>query len=136
MFQKGPGEGYGAAKQEALALNPALRCRRCVVPGMGSFHRVSVLTQTGPKKIGEGKLARDAWADAVSHLRQDPRQAALDAWLGAGSSPNDADHFMAGWDSMIARDTNHTGDHPYRSPAYEAHRAGRVAAARHLDATK
>jgi hypothetical protein len=64
MFQRGPGEGYSAAKQEALALNPRLRGKRCTVPGMGSFHRV----YDGERKVGEGTLARDAWANALAAM--------------------------------------------------------------------
>lgn len=68
MFQKGPGEDFHAAKEEVLAINPDFYCRRCEVPGIGSFHRVYLLTQSGPVKYGEGKLARDAWSDALTKL--------------------------------------------------------------------
>jgi hypothetical protein len=63
-FQKGPGDGFHAAKDDALEINPRLKAKRCVEPGMGAFHRV----YDGERKVGEGKLARDAWADALRNL--------------------------------------------------------------------
>lgn len=138
MFQKGPGEGYHSAKDIVRALDPKLRCYNATeVLG----HPYFVVLRDGPpgvgKRVGEGgPIARDAWNSALTKLRQDPQLAALSVWIEGGGSPAESVVFMAGWDSMIARDTNHTGDHPYKSPAYEAHRAGRQAAARHMDATK
>jgi hypothetical protein len=64
-FAKGPQEGFHAARDGALEINPRLKCRRCVVPGLGSFHRV----YDGERKIGEGRLARDAWSDALDRIQ-------------------------------------------------------------------
>lgn len=62
MFQRGPGEGYHAAKDEALAINPTLRCRK-----LPNDHWFRVFD--GEKVVGRGRIARDAWSDTLSHLR-------------------------------------------------------------------
>jgi hypothetical protein len=68
MFQKGPGEGFGAAKDEALALDPTLRCRN-VTHAVGRPYFVVV---RGEKRVGEGgRIARDAWRAAVDRLHEE-----------------------------------------------------------------
>jgi hypothetical protein len=72
MFQRGPGEGYGAAKAEVLAIDPSLRCYNASdLVGRPYF---VVMRGGGPgvgKRIGEGgRLARDAWGDALAKLQR------------------------------------------------------------------
>lgn len=56
MLQKGPEQGFNAAKQDALAINPNLRCRRVHYGTDENFHILD-----GTLIVGRGKLARDAW---------------------------------------------------------------------------
>lgn len=72
VFQKGPGEGYGAAKREALAIEPGLRCYRATEFVRAPFYVVLRGGRIGVgKRVGDGgKLARDAWAAAVVALRK------------------------------------------------------------------
>jgi hypothetical protein len=66
MWQKGPGEGFHAAKDDALAINPRLRCRAV----MYGSHRIGFVVEdeTG-KTIGKDPYqARDAWASAFFKL--------------------------------------------------------------------
>jgi hypothetical protein len=65
MWQRGPGEGYMAAKDDALAINPKLKCRSGKPWGIAAFW---IEDETG-KRIGEpGRLARDAWGNAFLAL--------------------------------------------------------------------
>lgn len=65
-FQKGPGEGYGAAKQEALAHGDDLRC--VALYWSGRIDGYAVEDRAG-RCIGTGRLARDAWAAALARLQ-------------------------------------------------------------------
>ena len=73
MFAKGPGEGYMAAKDEALALDSTLKCVR--YPGLGyRIERGGVPLpypdgDTGRERWGWGRSARDAWGSALDYLR-------------------------------------------------------------------
>lgn len=60
MFQRGPGEGYQAAKADALAIDNTLRCKR-VDRGYAVMR--------GERCLGAGRNARDAWNDALETLR-------------------------------------------------------------------
>lgn len=71
-WQKGPGEGFHAAKEDALAINPKLRCkavrRASHHGGVPRLYGYIVEDETG-KKIGQSVTqARDAWADAFFKL--------------------------------------------------------------------
>lgn len=61
MFEKGPGEGFHAAKDAALSHDPHLRCE--AVYYNGRREGFVVLNKAG-KVIGTGKLSRDAWCAA------------------------------------------------------------------------
>lgn len=61
MWQKGPGEGYMAAKDAALALNPALKCRAVYYKGKIAGY---VVEDADGKTKGTGTKSRDAWAVA------------------------------------------------------------------------
>lgn len=65
MWQRGPGEGYMAAKDDALCINPLLRCRR--IDHRGSPVGFVVEDESG-KVLGKGKLSRDAWGAAFLKL--------------------------------------------------------------------
>ena len=68
MFQKGPGEGYGAAKQEALALDPTLKCKNAsALVGEPYF----VVERDGKRVGSGGRIARDAWVSALDRLREE-----------------------------------------------------------------
>lgn len=60
MFQNGPGEGYHAAKADALALDPTLKCRR-----VGREYAV----MKGDRCLGTGRIARVAWNEALDTLK-------------------------------------------------------------------
>lgn len=62
MLQKGPGEGYHAAKYECLSIDSALTCRK-VDGGYAVFR--------GYRCIGAGRIARDAWNEALATLKDD-----------------------------------------------------------------
>lgn len=71
-WQKGPGEGYHAAKNDALAINPKLRCRLISRPSYegGPARRYGFVVEDGAGKV-IGKSAhqsRDAWGDAFFKL--------------------------------------------------------------------
>lgn len=74
MFQKGPGEGYGEARADALAIEPGLRCYRAsLIVG----HPYYVVLRGGPlgvgKRVGEGgRVARQAWQNALLALAAQP----------------------------------------------------------------
>ena len=61
MWQKGPGEGYMAAKYAALAINPKLKCRAVYYKGKRAGY---VVEDENGKSIGTGMISRDAWGDA------------------------------------------------------------------------
>lgn len=71
-WQKGPGEGFRAAKDDALAINPKLRCRAIrrasYYGGPAKLYGYVVEDETG-KVIGKSAIqARDAWAAAFFKL--------------------------------------------------------------------
>jgi len=67
MFQKGPGEGYGAAKDEVLALDPSLRCKNATAQVGQSYY---VVIRKDGKRVGAGASnARGAWLSALSALQ-------------------------------------------------------------------
>lgn len=66
MWQRGPGEGFHAAKDDALAINQKLRCRRVLYRGREIVGHV--VEDAGGKTIGSGRLSRDAWGDAFFKL--------------------------------------------------------------------
>jgi len=72
MFQRGPGEGYGEAKAEALALDPSLKCYNASAY-VGSHSYFVVLRGGGlgvGKRVGEGSTnARGAWLGALTALK-------------------------------------------------------------------
>ena len=70
MFQRGPGEGYGAAKADALALDPSCYCVNGS-KGVGQpFFAVHSKRLDG-KRIGGGRIARHAWASALGYLEDE-----------------------------------------------------------------
>lgn len=71
-LQKGPGEGYGAAKDEALALDPTLVCKRHVYHAPGGTPLKGWVVWRGDKGIGSAAIARDAWAKALDFLTRVP----------------------------------------------------------------
>lgn len=73
MWQRGPGEGFHAAKDDALHLDPTLRCQRSHYDGW----RMYVVLRDG-KVIGSGNQARDAWAAALDYLREQAQAAGED----------------------------------------------------------
>lgn len=72
MWQKGPGEGFHAAKDDALAINPKLKCRAIRRAGYhggpARLYGYVVEDETG-KVIGKSaSQARDAWGAAFFAL--------------------------------------------------------------------
>ena len=65
-WQKGPGEGYHAAKDDALAINPKLKCVR-VCHRDGSQAGFVIEDERG-RNLGTGLQARDAWNAAFFKL--------------------------------------------------------------------
>lgn len=64
MFQRGPGEGYHAAKDYVLASEPGCRCRK-----VRDGHRVvGFIVERENKIIGRGRSAREAWNDAKANI--------------------------------------------------------------------
>lgn len=65
-WQKGPGEGYMAAKRAALALDPSLVCRAIYWTRHGQRGVCGHIVERGKggEIVGKGRLARDAWGDA------------------------------------------------------------------------
>jgi len=59
MFQKGPGEGYMAAKADCLKIDPSLVCKK--IEGEYGVFR-------GDRCIGAARIARDAWGEALGTL--------------------------------------------------------------------
>lgn len=75
MFRKGPGEDYHAAKEKALAIEPAARCRVALNGGVRHF-RIHV----GDEDAGCGAAsAREAWNRYLGRLEA---RAALTALKG------------------------------------------------------
>lgn len=68
-WQKGPGEGYMAAKKEVLAICPSAVCYR--VTGWGCVTGYVVYRDKNAKTgIGSGTNARDAWNNALDKLKR------------------------------------------------------------------
>ncbi len=71
MWQKGPGEGFHAAKDDALALDPALKCRAVFYQNYAGARRQIVgyvVENAKGETVGKGTLSRDAWGEAVFKL--------------------------------------------------------------------
>ncbi len=66
MFQRGPGEGYHAAKDDALAIDPSLRCT--LVRDERGRTAGFIVRQADGRSIGHGTVARDAWSAAFAKL--------------------------------------------------------------------
>jgi hypothetical protein len=79
MFEKGPGHGYMAAKDEALALKAGLKCKRVVWNGLGIGYHVYD-PKDNDRQYGRGALARDAWAEAVHCLKTGTRPSLEKSW--------------------------------------------------------
>lgn len=60
MFQRGPGEGYHAAKAEAIALEPRAACRRETASGIVGY----VIRVDGRAMCSAGS-ARECWGKAL-----------------------------------------------------------------------
>lgn len=78
MMGKGPGEGYGAAKDEVLALRPKWRCKAQKwgdqVWGYQVFDEDGEKLPygeegTGAERYGFGRQPRDAWSSALDYVR-------------------------------------------------------------------
>ena len=67
MLQRGPGEGYHAAKGDALALAPHLECRAC---WQGRRIAGYTVTNKAGRVFGSGRSAREAWGVALENLRR------------------------------------------------------------------
>lgn len=70
MFQKGPGEGYMAAKEAALALCPSAVCRFKKTRALSGFVVYSNKKHADydVHAIASGASARDAWNKALDVL--------------------------------------------------------------------
>ena len=65
MWQKGPGEGYHAAKDETIEIDPSAKCwRHRTARGTAYF------VQIGSGRKFSGAIARDAWWKALMHLNE------------------------------------------------------------------
>lgn len=60
-WQKGPGEGYMAAKSAALAINPKLKCRAVYHNGKRAGY---VVEDAAGKTVATSMISRDAWGEA------------------------------------------------------------------------
>lgn len=76
MFAKGPQEGYRAAKDEALALDPNLKCKAMKLGDQLLGYRVHRADGTllpwnsdMTHRYGDGSSSRDAWASALDFLQ-------------------------------------------------------------------
>lgn len=67
MWQKGPGEGYHAAKADALAINPKLKCRLIKLAPESRFGFI-VVDEHGTTVGKNAYQAREAWSDAYFNL--------------------------------------------------------------------
>lgn len=75
-WQKGPGEGYHAAKDDALAIRKTLVCRAIYYANHAGARRQLVgfvvedrCDKRRPRRtIGQGRLSRDAWGSAFFKL--------------------------------------------------------------------
>lgn len=85
MFQKGPGEGYGAwGKEEVLKRVPEAKCIRIHMENHRTFYKVGVfkkgwsLEHNCPASeehvFGTAYSARDAWCAAAGHLMNQEHQ--------------------------------------------------------------
>lgn len=79
MMQKGPGEGYMAAKDEALALKPGLKCKR-IMYGSSVLGYVVLDPKDADRQYGRGPVARDAWGEAVECLKTGERPSLEKTW--------------------------------------------------------
>ena len=69
MFQKGPGEGYQAAKSDAQTINPNLRCR---LSNNGGITHYRILD--GNVDVGCGAAsAREAWNKILCRYERQSR---------------------------------------------------------------
>lgn len=73
MLQKGPGEGYGAAKADALALDPSCYCVNGSA-GVGQSFFAVHSKRLADKRIGGGRIARHAWLSALGYLEDEARR--------------------------------------------------------------
>lgn len=71
MFQMGPGEGYHAAKDRALAIEPSLVCRAVFYAGKVAGYRVE--WPDGRKFADGAMMARNAWNNALDKLTKEGR---------------------------------------------------------------
>lgn len=69
-FQEGPGDGYHAAKDDALAIDPTCYCRNASALVGEPFFAVHS-KRLDDKRIGGGRQARDAWASALGYLENE-----------------------------------------------------------------
>ena len=69
MFEKGPGVGYMAAKDDALALDPTLRCRQHCAMGLRGY-----VVWRGEKPIASAAISRDAWSKAIDFIKMERPQ--------------------------------------------------------------
>ena len=68
-WQKGPGIGFHAAKDDALRIDPSLKCRAVWYHNGARRERVGyVVENKNGKTIGKGLLSRDAWSNAFFAL--------------------------------------------------------------------
>lgn len=65
MFQKGPGEGYMAAKADVLRCRPQAKCHR---------YEHGYAIYVDGKLIAGGATARHAWNNALDKLRTKGRR--------------------------------------------------------------
>ena len=68
-FQRGPGEGYMMAKDDALALDPTLRCKSLRPYRLTGY---AIVDKAG-KRIAYAREARSAWAIVLHNMRQRPK---------------------------------------------------------------
>ena len=68
-FQKGPGEGYMAAKQDFLDRVPTAYCKRHL-RGLRPLYVVYV----NGERYSSAYMSRDAWNNALSRLEQESKQ--------------------------------------------------------------
>lgn len=71
MFEKGPGEGYRAAKAAALEIDPSLHCERYFGGyGGGGTIKGYVIYRDGKVLVSAGS-SREAWNKALARLSKD-----------------------------------------------------------------
>jgi hypothetical protein len=79
MYARGPGEGYGAAKGDALALRPTLVCKR-VMYGSQRLGYVVLDPTEDDRQYGRGAQPRDAWGEAFWCLKNNERPSLERDW--------------------------------------------------------